>query len=67
MGLGRLGVLEFAKEAAGRVTLVLWDINETALCETAEECRNLGAKVYTYKVDLASQQNIATAAEKVYY
>jgi all-trans-retinol dehydrogenase (NAD+) len=53
-GFGRLLALRFAKLGA---RLVLWDINEKTVDETAKECRGFGATVYTYKVDLSDKDD----------
>jgi all-trans-retinol dehydrogenase (NAD+) len=63
MGLGRL----FAERAVreGAATVVLWDINESAVKETAVELSGRGAAVHHYVVDVASQDSIAEAAAAV--
>lgn len=61
MGLGRL----FAERAVedGAAAVVLWDINEQALVETADALQAAGGKVYGYIVDVSSADEIeATAA-----
>ncbi|XP_029907793.1 retinol dehydrogenase 10-B-like [Myripristis murdjan] len=60
--LGRLFAMEFAKEGAH---LVLWDCNAAANEQTAKVARELGAKVYTYTVDLSRRQSIYETAERV--
>ncbi|KAG8454325.1 hypothetical protein GDO86_000823 [Hymenochirus boettgeri] len=45
--------------------LVLWDINQQGIEETAAECRQIGARVYTYVVDCCKREEIYTAANKV--
>ncbi|XP_069599491.1 17-beta-hydroxysteroid dehydrogenase 13-like [Ranitomeya imitator] len=61
-GIGKITATEFAKLHS---VLVLWDINKNGVEETAEQCRNLGAKVYTYLVDCSKREDIGQAAEKV--
>lgn len=60
--LGRLFAVEFAREGAH---LVLWDCNAAANEQTAKMARELGAKVYTYTVDLSRRQSIYETAERV--
>uniref|UniRef100_A0A3B5KR47 Uncharacterized protein n=1 Tax=Xiphophorus couchianus TaxID=32473 RepID=A0A3B5KR47_9TELE len=60
--LGRLFVLEFAKEGAH---LVLWDCDTAANERTAQLARELGVEVRTYTVDLSKRQSIYDAAERV--
>ncbi|CAJ0944387.1 unnamed protein product, partial [Mesorhabditis belari] len=62
-GIGRLMALRFA---ALRVKLVLWDIDEKALQQTAKECEQLGAEsVFVQKIDLSARENIYQAADLV--
>ncbi|XP_013380984.1 epidermal retinol dehydrogenase 2 isoform X1 [Lingula anatina] len=61
-GIGRLMAIKFAKKGA---KLVLWDINETAIEETATEIKKYGGRVFTYKCDLSKRDEIYTVAEKV--
>ncbi|TXH30488.1 MAG: SDR family NAD(P)-dependent oxidoreductase [Actinobacteria bacterium] len=61
MGLGRL----FAERAVedGAAAVVLWDINEQALVDTADALQAAGGTVYGYIVDVSSADEIeATAA-----
>ena len=61
MGLGRL----FAERAVaeGAAAVVLWDVNEQALVQTADELQAAGGSVYGYIVDVSSADEIeATAA-----
>src|SRR5690606_36309419 len=61
MGLGRL----FAEKAVaeGAEAVVLWDINEQALVETADALQAAGGRVDGYIVDVSSADEIeATAA-----
>ncbi|KAM3878539.1 retinol dehydrogenase 10-B-like [Diretmus argenteus] len=60
--LGRLFALEFALEGA---SLVLWDCDAAANEQTAKLARELGAKVFTYTVDVSRRQSIYEAAEQV--
>lgn len=66
MGMGKLyAQLAAAEEAAD---IVLWDINEAALEETARELRKGSAsavRVHTYVVDVSRQDAIEEAAERV--
>ncbi|KAM9329538.1 17-beta-hydroxysteroid dehydrogenase 13-like [Gastrophryne carolinensis] len=61
-GIGRLTAIEFAKLQS---IVVLWDINQEGIEETAELCRDLGAKAYAYVVDCSKRDDIYSAAEKV--
>ncbi|WP_225727552.1 MULTISPECIES: SDR family NAD(P)-dependent oxidoreductase [unclassified Nocardia] len=63
MGLGRL----FAERAVseGAAAVVLWDINEVALRETAAELAARGGTVHHYTVDVARPEAIAEAAAAV--
>ncbi|MEU4646965.1 SDR family NAD(P)-dependent oxidoreductase [Nocardia fluminea] len=63
MGLGRL----FAEKAVaeGADAVVLWDINELALRETAAQLTAAGGKVHHYVVDVSSQDSIREAGEAV--
>ncbi|MDT4917381.1 MAG: all-trans-retinol dehydrogenase [Pseudonocardiales bacterium] len=63
MGLGRL----FAETAVseGAANVVLWDVNEGALKDTAAELEAAGGTVHTYVVDVSSGESIAKAAELV--
>ena len=61
-GMGRLfcrhGVAEGAK-------IIIWDIDEQTMKQTAEELTRRGGEVYTYKVDVSDRSAIETAAQKV--
>ncbi|MEV0292184.1 SDR family NAD(P)-dependent oxidoreductase [Nocardia sp. NPDC050710] len=63
MGLGKL----FAERAVreGAATVVLWDINEAALKDTAAELAGLGGTVHHYVVDVSAQEAIVEAAAAV--
>jgi 3-oxoacyl-[acyl-carrier protein] reductase len=54
-GLGRAFAVSFAKEGA---VLVLADVDQALLAETADEVRALGAKATTHKFDLAVEAEI---------
>src|SRR6516165_1222046 len=54
-GLGRVSAVRFAKEGAH---LVLTDVNEAGLAETAAELRKLGSTCSTHALDLASEADI---------
>ncbi|MFD6216588.1 SDR family NAD(P)-dependent oxidoreductase, partial [Nocardia salmonicida] len=63
MGLGKL----FAEKAVaeGADAVVLWDINELALRETAAQLTAAGGKVHHYVVDVSSPDSIREAGEAV--
>jgi all-trans-retinol dehydrogenase (NAD+) len=63
MGLGKL----FAQKAVGEnaAAVVLWDINEGALKDTAGELEAVGGTVHAYVVDISSAQAVAAAAAQV--
>ncbi|MEV0769059.1 SDR family NAD(P)-dependent oxidoreductase [Nocardia salmonicida] len=63
MGLGKL----FAEKAVaeGADAVVLWDINELALRETAAQLTAAGGKVHHYVVDVSSPDSIHEAGEAV--
>ena len=63
MGLGKL----FARKAVeqGAAAVVLWDINEQVLQETADELAAAGGTVHPYIVDVSSADAIANAAQMV--
>ncbi|XP_015268608.1 PREDICTED: estradiol 17-beta-dehydrogenase 11-like [Gekko japonicus] len=61
-GLGRATAYEFAKH---HCQLVLWDINEHGIEETAAECRRLGARAHAFVVDCSKKEEIYCMAEKV--
>jgi short-subunit dehydrogenase len=63
MGLGRLFAETAVKERAAHV--VLWDINEGALKDTAAELEAAGGTVSTNVVDVSSAESIGKAAEQV--
>jgi len=63
MGLGKL----FARTAVdeGAAAVVLWDINESALKDTAAELEAEGGTVHTYVVDVSSAAAVTKAATQV--
>lgn len=63
MGLGKL----FAERAVreGATAVVLWDINDTALAETAAELTAAGGAVHTHRVDISDRAAVAAAADAV--
>jgi all-trans-retinol dehydrogenase (NAD+) len=63
MGLGKLFARTAVREQAAAV--VLWDINEGALKDTAAELEAEGGTIHTYVVDVSSGESISTAAELV--
>jgi NAD(P)-dependent dehydrogenase (short-subunit alcohol dehydrogenase family) len=63
MGLGKLFAATAVKEKAAHV--VLWDINDGALKDTAAELEALGGTVSTYVVDVSSKDAVHEAAEAV--
>ena len=63
MGMGKRHAERAVERGAGRV--ILWDINEQAMAETAEPLRRSGAKVDTYVVDVSHVDQIEQAAASV--
>jgi short-subunit dehydrogenase len=63
MGLGKLFARTAVKEGAAKV--VLWDINESALKDTAGELEAEGGSVHTYVVDVSSSAAVTKAANLV--
>jgi all-trans-retinol dehydrogenase (NAD+) len=63
MGLGKLFARTAAREGAAAV--VLWDVNESALKDTAAELEADGATVFTDVVDVSSATAVARAAKTV--
>jgi all-trans-retinol dehydrogenase (NAD+) len=63
MGMGRLYARRAVEEGAAAV--VLWDINEPVLKETAEELRAAGGTIHEYLVDVGSREAVADAAARV--
>jgi short-subunit dehydrogenase len=63
MGLGKLFAQKAVAENAAAV--VLWDINESALKDTAAELEAASGTVHSYVVDISSADAIATAAAQV--
>lgn len=63
MGLGKLFAERAVREGAAAV--VLWDINEVALKETADELTGLGGTIHHFVVDVSAPEAIAEAAESV--
>ncbi|WP_433755044.1 SDR family oxidoreductase [Nocardia sp. CA-135398] len=63
MGLGK----RFAERAVreGAAAVVLWDINESALKETAVELSGRGVAIHHYVVDVSAQEAISEAAAAV--
>src|SRR5919198_1398832 len=63
MGLGKLFAQTAVREKAAAV--VLWDINEGALKDTAAELEAEGGTIHSYVVDVSSAESIIKAAEQV--
>lgn len=63
MGLGKLFAERAVREGAAAV--VLWDVNDTALAETAAELTAAGGAVHTHRVDVSDPEAVAAAAESV--
>ncbi|WP_375475851.1 SDR family NAD(P)-dependent oxidoreductase [uncultured Jatrophihabitans sp.] len=63
MGLGKLFAQTAVRENAA--TIVLWDLNESALKDTAAEFEAAGATVFTDVVDVSSAAAVARAAKLV--
>lgn len=63
MGLGKLFAAHAVREGAASV--VLWDLNETALKETAAELEAAGGTIDFATVDVTSAEQVAEAAERV--
>ncbi|CAM4265154.1 SDR family NAD(P)-dependent oxidoreductase [Nocardia ninae] len=63
MGLGKLFAERAVREGAAAV--VLWDISEVALKETAAELTGLGGTIHHFVVDVSAPAAITEAAESV--
>jgi NAD(P)-dependent dehydrogenase (short-subunit alcohol dehydrogenase family) len=63
MGLGKLFATSAVREKAAHV--VLWDVNDGALKDTAAELEALGGTVSTFVVDVSSKESVHEAAEAV--
>ncbi|WP_378731326.1 SDR family NAD(P)-dependent oxidoreductase [Nocardia brasiliensis] len=63
MGLGKLFAERAVREGAAAV--VLWDINEAALKDTAAELTGRGGNIHHFVVDVSVPEAIAEAAESV--
>jgi all-trans-retinol dehydrogenase (NAD+) len=63
MGLGKLFATRAVEDAAAAV--VLWDINESALKDTAAELEAAGGTVHAYVVDVSSSAAVSAAADQV--
>ncbi len=46
------------------VDIAIWDLNESAMADVAEEIRALGRNVTTSVVDISSRESVAAAAEQ---
>jgi|tagenome__1003787_1003787.scaffolds.fasta_scaffold20940966_3 all-trans-retinol dehydrogenase (NAD+) len=63
MGLGKLFARTAVKEQAAAV--VLWDINESALKDTAAELEAEGGTIHTYVVDVSARESVSAVAAQV--
>ena len=63
MGLGKATAEQFIHYGAKKI--VLWDINTQALNETKRELETLGARVWTYEVDVTNRAKVYSTADKV--
>jgi short-subunit dehydrogenase len=63
MGMGKMYAELAVQEGAADV--ILWDVNETVLKETAEALRAAGGTVHEFVVDVSSREAIADAAARV--
>jgi len=63
MGMGKMFAQLAVEEGASAV--ILWDLNESALKETAEELRSAGGTVHEYVVDVSSRAAVQDAAGRV--
>lgn len=63
MGMGKIYARIAVEEGAEAV--VLWDLNEGALKETAEELRQQGGNVHEFTVDVSDKDVVASVAEQV--
>jgi NAD(P)-dependent dehydrogenase (short-subunit alcohol dehydrogenase family) len=63
MGMGKIYARIAVEEGAAAV--VLWDLNEGALKETAEELRQQGGTIHEYAVDVSDKEVVASVAEEV--
>lgn len=63
-GLGRLLAMHFASLGA---TVILWDINQEANMETCRLAKKKGGvKVFAYKCDCSSRQEVYKVADQVW-
>lgn len=63
MGMGKMYAQHAAREKAA--TIILWDINETALKQTADELTEAGATVVANVVDVSDRAQIEETAAQV--
>lgn len=61
-GIGRLLALKLCKDVN---TVVLWDVDQPRLKETANEVKELGGNVKAFVCDLSSKESVYKAAEEV--
>jgi len=62
-GFGRILARKFAVDHGS--TVVIWDVSEQGMAETAKEVKQGGGKIHSYKVDVSSRTEIYAAAKKV--
>ena len=63
MGMGRIYARIAVEEGASAV--ILWDLNEGALKEAAEELRQQGGTIHEYAVDVSDKEVVTSVAEQV--
>lgn len=63
MGMGKIYARIAVEEGAAAV--VLWDLNEAALAETAHELRGMGGTVHDQVVDVADKDTVLASAQHV--
>ncbi len=62
-GIGKAAVKKFSSEGA---TVIIWDVNDQAAEQTAEEINKTGGKVEYAHVDITSFESVSAAAEAVH-
>lgn len=61
-GLGRIMAIRFAKLKA---RVVIWDVNEAGLKDTAKFVKRFGAQCYHYVCDISDRKLVYATADKV--